>query len=121
MNYGFIEATSLRQTGKSLPAMQRDGGRRLVRLDVAMWIEVFDADLSAWTRDSAIPDTLVSVAEPAELDDIMAIEGELQTNESKDREWRVGKCGWISDEDNPRRFRSWLYTVHIQSPRDEND
>lgn len=47
----------------------------LVQLDVAVWIVGIDAGWSMGTRDSVIPDTLASVVEPVELEDMMAVGG----------------------------------------------
>lgn len=40
---GSMAAAFLLRIGMSLPAMQRDGERRLVRQDVAVWINGIDA------------------------------------------------------------------------------
>lgn len=57
----------------SLPAMRRDGERRLVRRDVVVWIAGIGAGWSAETQDSAISDIFALFVEPAELGGMMVI------------------------------------------------
>lgn len=59
----------------SLPPMQWDGGRWLVRRDVALWIGGVCAGWSAVARLSAISDTFTSVAELVELESMMVADG----------------------------------------------
>lgn len=71
--------------GMSFPAMPRDGGRRLVQRNVALWIAKIEAGWLGETRRSAIPDTLASVARKVELVDMTAIKGRLEINNSKEQ------------------------------------
>lgn len=48
--------------------MRIDGEKRVVRPEVPVWICGVGAGWSAGTRDTAIPDTLLSVAKPVALD-----------------------------------------------------
>lgn len=68
-----MAAASLQRTCMSNPTMSRDEGRRLVQLDVVLWIEGNGAGLSIGTWDSAIPDGLASVAEPVKIACMVAI------------------------------------------------
>lgn len=74
MNWGSMEVAFLQRTQILLPAMQRDGGKELVRRDVKVWMEIIDTSRSWETWDSSILDTLLSIAEPFELEGMTAIE-----------------------------------------------
>lgn len=52
--------------------MRRDLGKKLVRREVAVWIGAMGAGRSAGKRDSAIFETLASVAEPIKLEGMAA-------------------------------------------------
>lgn len=67
--------TSLRRAGMSLPAVQRDGGTRLKRRNVAEWIGELGAGWLPETRDSAIPDLLAPVVDQVKLEGMIAIDG----------------------------------------------
>lgn len=56
-----------------LLAMQRDGGRTLMRQDVADWIGKIGTGWSTGIRDFEIPDSLASAMELTELDGMTAI------------------------------------------------
>lgn len=71
VNSGSMAGAFLRRASTSLLAMRRDGDRRLLRREVAIWTGETGAGWSFGTRDSAIPDTLASVADPVELFDGM--------------------------------------------------
>lgn len=64
----------VRQIGMLLPAMRRDGGWRLVRQDLAVWIEGICAGWLVVVWDSGSPGELTSVEKLVELDDITAID-----------------------------------------------
>lgn len=73
LSRGFMAAASQLRAGVSHLAMQREGGRILVRQDAAVWIGEINAGWSAGTRYFVIPNTFPSVAEPVELDGMVAI------------------------------------------------
>lgn len=106
-----MAAAFQRRIGMSLPATQLHGEKRLVRPAVVVWVEGIGVGRSAGTQDYAIPDILVSDAEPVELNGIMTIKGKLKTNESRKQKWRDEKGCWI---DTPKRCHSWFFTVHTQ-------
>lgn len=60
------------RTGTLLPAMQRDRDSKLVSREAPVWISVMDAHGSTGAWDSASVETLASVADPMELDGIVA-------------------------------------------------
>lgn len=62
-----MAAVSIQQASLSLPAMRRDGGKRLMRRVVALWTGVTGAVWSVGTPDSAVLDTLALVADPVQL------------------------------------------------------
>lgn len=63
-----MAAASLRRIGISLPAMRRDGGRRLEWRDVAKRIGRIGADWPVETRDFGNPNILVSGVGRVELE-----------------------------------------------------
>lgn len=81
MTCGSMAAASLRRIGMSLPAIRSDVEWTLVKQDVAVSIGGIGAGWSAKKRDSAITDTLASIAEPVELDGMMASKRKLEISE----------------------------------------
>lgn len=59
----------LHRAGMSLPVIQQDRGIRFVQQDMAVWTGEAGTGWSVKTQNSAIPDTLESVVNPAKLFD----------------------------------------------------
>lgn len=71
VNYGSITADSQRLTKLPLSAMPWEGRRRFALRERDIKMGLIGARELAGTRDSAILETIVSLAEPMELDAIL--------------------------------------------------